>query len=27
MLIPTLLGIGLVATIDGVMRIVRNTTN
>lgn len=27
MLIPTLLGIGLVATIDGVMRIVRNTTD
>jgi len=27
MLIPTLLGIGLVSTIDGVMRIVRNTTD
>lgn len=27
LLIPTLLGIGLVATIDGVMRIVRNTTD
>ena len=27
MLIPTLLGVGLVATIDGVMRIVRNTTD
>ena len=27
MLIPTLLGIGLVVTIDGVMRIVRNTTD
>ena len=27
MLIPILLGIGLVATIDGVMRIVRNTTD
>jgi hypothetical protein len=27
MLIPTLLGIGLVAMIDGVMRIVRNTTD
>jgi hypothetical protein len=27
MLIPTMLGIGFVATIDGVMRIVRNTTD